>query len=649
MREFETNSLVYTNNNCQGCNRCISVCPVITANYSMKSGDTQRIHVNGNNCISCGACFDVCGHHARSFYDDTEQFFADLRRGEPISVLVAPAFAANYPREYETVLGGLKDMGVNHILSVSFGADITTWGYINYINKHHFTGGISQPCPAVVNYIEHYVPELISKLVPIQSPLMCTAIYARKYMKITDKLAFISPCIAKKTEISDVNNQGYVSYNLTFEHFMKYVREHHISGRSAKDEIEYGMGSIYPMPGGLKENVYWFCGEDVLIRQVEGEKRAYRFLEDYKMRVKQNRELPFMVDILNCDKGCIYGTGVEESKARSEDTYYNLEQIKARSKKNHMFSPFSKHLSPKQRLWLLNLKFAKLNIQDFYRTYTDKSESISLRMPLQPELEQVFQKMKKESRQQQNINCGACGYNSCKEMATAIYNGSNIPENCIHFIKDEIEEFSDRLELQNQKMIEKNKEISRFIKEDFENLNASMDEMLKGNNANARESAAISNEMVVISEFCDTLMTSFESIDGLLKKLEMNNKNVSKIANQTNLLSLNAAVEASRSGESGRGFAVVADEIKTLSDSSRVMAEESDGNRMEIMKAIVVLREEAEELSHSINTINDQLSNLAAGSEEILTEADVVKNISHEVKEKLEELNRGGLMQIFNR
>ena len=116
-------------------------------------------------------------------------------------------------------------MGVNRIISVSFGADITTWGYVKYISEHHFTGGISQPCPAVVSYIEHYVPELIPSLVPVQSPLMCAAIYAKKYEKITDRLAFISPCIAKKDEIMDENNKGYVSYNITFDHLMDYVRK----------------------------------------------------------------------------------------------------------------------------------------------------------------------------------------------------------------------------------------------------------------------------------------------------------------------------------------------------------------------------------------------------------------------------------------
>ena len=147
-------------------------------------------------------------------------------------------------------------------------------------------------------------------------------------MKISDKLAFISPCIAKRSEIQDENTHGYVSYNLTFEHFMKYVRSMNVYGEDARDEIEYGLGSIYPMPGGLKENVYWFCGDEVFVRQVEGEKKAYEFLEDYKKRIEGNKDFPFMVDILNCDKGCLYGTGVEEQKTASEDTFYTLEKIK---------------------------------------------------------------------------------------------------------------------------------------------------------------------------------------------------------------------------------------------------------------------------------------------------------------------------------
>lgn len=119
-------SLVFTNDNCIGCNKCIGACSCIGANVALTKNEQNVISVDGDRCVSCGACFDVCEHGAREFRDDTERFFADLAKGEKISLLIAPAFMANYPKEYESILGGLKKMGVNHLISVSFGADITT-------------------------------------------------------------------------------------------------------------------------------------------------------------------------------------------------------------------------------------------------------------------------------------------------------------------------------------------------------------------------------------------------------------------------------------------------------------------------------------------------------------------------------------------
>ena len=322
-------SLIFTNSNCVGCNKCIKVCSCMGANISEYTGaEYSRINVDGDRCIACGACFDACEHNAREYNDDTERFFADLKKGEKISILIAPAFKANYPGQYESVLGGLKKLGVRRMISVSFGADITTWGYINYIQKNNFLGGISQPCPAVVGYIERYMPELIPNLFPVQSPMMCTAIYAKKEMGINDKLAFISPCIAKKNEIDDPNNKGYVSYNVTFEHLMKYVKENHISGPSCVDEIEYGLGSLYPMPGGLKENVYWLLGESVFIRQIEGEKRMYNFLKVNKDRISKKKTPFLFIDALNCENGCICGTGTNPEISETDDALYALLRIR---------------------------------------------------------------------------------------------------------------------------------------------------------------------------------------------------------------------------------------------------------------------------------------------------------------------------------
>ncbi len=433
-------SIVFTNDNCIGCNKCIKVCSAIGACISKEENGKTRIEVDGSKCVACGSCIDVCAHKAREFEDDTERFFEDLQNGEPISLLLAPAFKANYPKEYDSVLGGLKALGVNRIISVSFGADICTWGYLNYIEKYDFKGGISQPCPAVVSYIEHYIPELIPKLFPVQSPLMCAAIYARKKLGIKDKFAFISPCIAKKIEIDDPHNEGNVQYNVTFEHLMKYVKDHDVKGPSAHSEIEYGMGSFYPTPGGLAENVKWFLGNDVFIRQVEGERDLYEWMHRNAEKIEKT-ETPFLfIDALNCKNGCICGTAVDAEKSLTDNALYELLRIREQSKKKTSGNPWSECDTPAERLKHYNKQFEDLDLNDYIRGYTDRSAGCRYNEPSEEELEEIFNSMNKTTEESRHIDCTCCGYESCHQMATAIYNGFNHKENCIHYEKDMVKE-----------------------------------------------------------------------------------------------------------------------------------------------------------------------------------------------------------------
>lgn len=639
-------SLVFTNDKCIGCNKCIRVCSCEGACITSEAdnGDT-KIEVDGNRCVACGACFDVCEHNAREYHDDTERFFQDLKAGEKISLLIAPAFKANYPNEYETVLGGLKEMGVNHLISVSFGADITTWGYLNYIQKNNFLGGISQPCPAVVRYIEHYTPELIPKLFPVQSPMMCAAIYARKTMKVADKLAFISPCMAKKLEIDDPNNHGIISYNVTFNHLMDYVRKNNIRGSLKSDEIEYGLGSIYPMPGGLKENVYWFLGESVFIRQVEGEKHMYHYLEENKKRIANSQTPYLFIDALNCSSGCIYGTGCEADKADNDDVLCSLLRIREASKKNNPASAWSKKLSPAKRLKNLNKQFSNLNLNDYLRKYTDRSAECRYSVPTPAQEEAIFKDMKKYTNAERSINCSCCGYESCKQMAEAIHNGFSRKENCIYYIKKEVElqgeesrQLAEQLDSEKESVQDQKALILKTlqeINEEFTSLYESVDDMASGNDNNANESTGISGDIIQVSNFCEDLAKAMDSIKDILHEVSDNNNEVVSIASQTNLLALNASIEAARAGEAGRGFAVVASEINGLAADSRETANRSNESQNRIMEAINRIISDTNTLRDTVSAVNGRTQNLAASTEEIAASVAIVLQTANSIKEKL--------------
>ena len=601
---------------CVGCNKCINVCPVKYANeaYLNENGE-NKIHVNEELCIHCGSCIQVCDHGARDFVDDTLRFFDDLNAGKSISVIAAPAFRTNFP-EYKKIIGLLKKRGVHLVYDVSFGADITTWAYLKVVKEKKLNSLIAQPCPAIVNYIEKYKPELIHRLAPIQSPAMCTAIYLKEVQKTNDAIAFLSPCIAKKDEFEDPMTKQYVNYNITFKKLMQYIEQSSISVKGQVeaefDNVRGGLGFLFPRPGGLKENVLERV-PNARVKQVEGTDLAIEYLDSYAKREKLNTKLPLLIDILNCPHGCNQGTGTGKTdNLDSMDYDLDMQKDKVHSKYlNKLYKKFS----------------SDLDVNLFVREYEDKSSAMIKLETTPSELNNAFYSLHKLDEKSRNVNCNACGYGYCSKMATAVSLGINHISNCIHYNKEEIRIENELLQEKQQRSEEDAKqieELKRKAEEQLSHVKAAVNEVVASVNEIVDGGEDVNNSITEILGSSQEVLKVSEHLGAITKRLEeamdkfsAASKETIDVADKTNLLSLNAGIEAARAGEAGKGFSVVASEVKKLAETSKRVATSTISEEQSILIIVKDLVELARDLGERTNAINDAITTISAAVEEI--------------------------------
>ena len=155
-----------------------------------------------------------------------------------------------------------------------------------------------------------------------------------------------------------------------------------------------------------------------------------------------------------------------------------------------------------------------------------------------------------------------------------------------------------------------------------EELNASTREIA----GNASEAARVATRAV---EIAGATQTTFEELEKSGTTIGDVVKVIYAIAEQTNLLALNATIEAARAGEAGRGFAVVADEVKKLANQTAQATEEISSAAEIISGHTRVAGESIDEISSIIRTIHDIQTTIASGVEEqTATSAEIAHSIT---------------------
>lgn len=451
---------------CQHCLACILVCPVKLCNIVEPDGIT----VNPDLCIGCGECIRACrekGHYARHGIDDFSEFLSALQSGDQIGVLVAPSAAVNYGNFFPNMLTALRTIGVKNVFDVSFGAEITTYLYLQALKSGVKQPIIAQPCPAIVSFIEIYQPQLIPHLAPTHSPALDVAIWLKSQLQFQSlKLAFLGPCLAKRREIHDINTKGIVTYSITFESLDTYLSQQGVDlsklEPSGFDTPEAERAVGYSQPGGLTDafNRFGYTVARSDIPRVEGAQEVYQKYLPELLNDIQTANAPVLVDILNCQYGCNIGPA-----STHHCTHYQVNKIIEKRKTEQI----EKHnsITDEQAKNLFRDFFIWLDSQhlDFSRSYSDKSANKYLREPTLEEEERTWKLMHKNTLEERKINCSSCGYGNCRAMMTAIVNGLNHLESCKYYLFKENEIHLNSLQEQALEIEEARDEVAAWNEE----------------------------------------------------------------------------------------------------------------------------------------------------------------------------------------
>ncbi len=428
LTDVKNKKLVYTiKDQCRVCYTCVRECPVKA--IRIVNGQAEVIQ---ERCIACGNCTRVCSQGAKAFLNSSGNIMKLLQGDEPVIAMLAPSFIAEFKEfdDHRELIGMIRELGFDKIVEVGFGADLVAREYRKIMNNKKVKGYISSDCPAIVSYIEKYHPEISGNLAPIVSPMVALTRYLKAVNKKEIKVVFIGPCIAKKAESAEVDEQ------ITFIELRELFKQQGISkGKGLNSDFDpprAGKGAIFPVSRGLLQTVS--SREDELDRNVivaEGRLDFQRAVREYKMGFIDSGHLELL-----CCEGCIMGPGTSEKgnkfERRTLVNNYVIDKLK----------------SLEHNEWDKAMRDAES---------IDMSQSFSvndqrMKDPTETEIREVLKKMDKIS-ENDHLNCGACGYDTCRNHAIAITKGLAETEMCLPHTIEKLHTSLKDIAVSNEKLL----------------------------------------------------------------------------------------------------------------------------------------------------------------------------------------------------
>lgn len=418
---------------CRMCYSCVRECPA----KAIRITGGQAEVVTGR-CIGCGNCVKVCSQNAKIVRNSMTYVRAMLESGSKVAALVAPSFPAEfYSIHYRKFVGMMRKIGFDYVVEVSFGADLVSERYRELVNNSNGKSYIGTTCPAIVFYIEKYHPALIDNLIPVVSPMIATARAMHRIHGEDLKLVFIGPCIAKKDEAARSDLAGDLDEVLTFRELREMFSSANIRPEnvyeSEFDPPHGGRGTLYPIGGGLLQASG--LTENLLSMDIvasAGNKQFIHAIKEY-----ENVEHNTVLLELNCCEGCISGSGI----SHDIPLYTKRGYVSAFARKR--YNSIDQEAHSKLIADFSDLDLTASFFEDDYR----------IPPPSITELKEILWRLGK-FEQRDELNCGACGYDSCVEHATAIHRGLAENEMCLPFTIEKLKKTASELASSYEELVQ---------------------------------------------------------------------------------------------------------------------------------------------------------------------------------------------------